>query len=1268
MPTFSDQVHIEKIAEALWRKSPVGNAALMVGAGVSRNARNIANPGTSMPSWADLVINLCEKIYPIGDKSVENKRNQALKKAYSTSGALRLAEEFKALFGRTELNRLLKSYVSDSDYMPSELHENLMKLPWADVFTTNWDTLLERAADDINRRYDIVITKDDIPLARQPRIVKLHGSFPSDYPFIFTEEDFRRYPKDFAFFVNMVQQSMMENMFCLIGFSGDDPNFLHWTGWVRDNLGELAPKIYLVGWLDLGAGERGRLEHMGIIPVDLSSLPQGKNWPQEKKHFYALEWFYWFLKLKRPITPNSFNYWKLTQKDLPPYLELDSALICYSEYQKDMSPDRSCKSSVERLQSMRNLILVWKKARIEYEGWILAPVRVRERFKAFTEDWIPEFERKGNLMPPDECLFGLREMVWRLNVYLAPIPDELFEIIEQIVNDIDPIQGVILKNNQEIRFPQSNLRNIIEAWSELAVVLLRHYRHFGPAELFEPLASRILKTEGTPQYFDEVTYQRAMLSLQNEGYNEVEKQIQNWQLDNSDHIWAIRKAGIMLEIGDLEGAFELLTRTLPCIRRTISGNNDNIRSFSKEGCAMQLLESVEFARRLHNGENAEKKGTNETRNPEWDARWKVLQVNECDIRLEWDKLCAILDQEVPNLHEGKIFYERGFDLGKHFIPKTQYGGGGKLLPAYQSILFSERAGMPSHIESGGPNVVVAAQGLSRAAYWLKREYPEFSIKILMRACKSDHEKVFKEVATRETIALLEKSTAEELVKILMKKIENLSLEIRATNNFMNLLRMEIEWLSRLVLRITEQSTQKKVFELSMILFKNDDVSEHIMFGTPLFNLLRRTITCFTPESRLSLLLTLLNLPAYDECKYSLVDESWLDDFLNFNNEKLIALRDNQSREWSETVFSLATKAKARETRYRSVLRLTYMHLYGILSENEKKEFANVLWAKEFLTESGLPGQTNLSPLIFMYLPEPDIGISERLIRDLYLTKAGAEKMPVKKYLREFGGIINEARVRRRSFELTDEEMGIIKAKVLFWAKEQYVPASSPFSNNQQIALNEIPKLIGVAEILPFLNLSSDEMEQIKSRIESLEDNGVPCYDLYPSLLSKKPTFAAELTRKLKGAIICDDRDFATNAIIAINLWIFLAETGNAQTPPSEIVEEIGQSIYWRHEAVLPRALETASFLFEKFPELANKTIATFTKSGLENMFKEFDLGRAVDSGIINRIDVPLVRRNCLRLAIAMQNAGFSDEISITNWIRAAKDDPLPELRNLAVSL
>src|SRR5699024_11429726 len=70
---------------------------------------------------------------------------------------------------------------------------------------------------------------------------------PDKKPYIISEEDYRTYPTKYAPLVNTVQQSMLETQLCLLGFSGDDPNFLSWIGWLRDNMGENTPPIYLCG-------------------------------------------------------------------------------------------------------------------------------------------------------------------------------------------------------------------------------------------------------------------------------------------------------------------------------------------------------------------------------------------------------------------------------------------------------------------------------------------------------------------------------------------------------------------------------------------------------------------------------------------------------------------------------------------------------------------------------------------------------------------------------------------------------------------------------------------------------------------------------------------------------------------------------------------------------------------------------------------------------------------------------------------------------------
>ena len=241
---FPYQKHLDHITDDLWHRDL--RATVMVGSGFSRYALKTQSYSGDLPTSQELTNELYRKLYN-QDPNLDNRPG-----GFMAGGFPRMAQEYAASFGRNELHRFLQNQIMDDDLNPGDVHQRLLRLPWRDVFTTNWDTLLEKQSESVaEQKYSIVRNKDEIPLTVGPRIVKLHGSFPAYFPLICTEEDYRRYPVQFAPFVNMVQQAMMETTFFLIGFSGDDPNFLHWSGWVRDNLGELAPKIYLAGWLNL---------------------------------------------------------------------------------------------------------------------------------------------------------------------------------------------------------------------------------------------------------------------------------------------------------------------------------------------------------------------------------------------------------------------------------------------------------------------------------------------------------------------------------------------------------------------------------------------------------------------------------------------------------------------------------------------------------------------------------------------------------------------------------------------------------------------------------------------------------------------------------------------------------------------------------------------------------------------------------------------------------------------------------------------------------
>lgn len=112
----------------------------------------------------------------------------------------------------------------------------------------------------------VVVRSSQLALKRTRNVIKLHGSrrteennsfgFDDDArkQYVITQDDFDSYPIKHEAFTQLMRISLLQESFCLIGFSGVDPNFLAWIGWVRDvlfkergkNQTDFEEKIYLI--------------------------------------------------------------------------------------------------------------------------------------------------------------------------------------------------------------------------------------------------------------------------------------------------------------------------------------------------------------------------------------------------------------------------------------------------------------------------------------------------------------------------------------------------------------------------------------------------------------------------------------------------------------------------------------------------------------------------------------------------------------------------------------------------------------------------------------------------------------------------------------------------------------------------------------------------------------------------------------------------------------------------------------------------------------
>lgn len=411
-------IHIEKLKE-LKHKLESKQMSTLIGAGFSMNVSEI------FPLWSDLLYDMTYFLY--GKEIEEAYSNTPLKRRVkkdeflqekiknyiNTIGYLNIVSEYNKRKGFSEaiatyieektpkvIEETGKKYLVNSikgqnnkeDFNESmlDLHRLLINLPWNNIYTTNYDEMLELAIDgndennlksilsEINSRieqlynelqallYDekkfktklhelennekvyidytntekenqtiqysdeykkikqklstveysilskknqieqsdkelikvkkeldkclkVVVHSSELGIKRNKNLIKLHGTLrkentkygfdnDSQNHYIISKEDYESYPQKHEAFTQLMRISLLQESYCLIGFSGDDPNFLEWVKWVRDVLEkqevvDKTHKIYLInlGKNDLSKEKELFFENHSIFSINLDN-------------------------------------------------------------------------------------------------------------------------------------------------------------------------------------------------------------------------------------------------------------------------------------------------------------------------------------------------------------------------------------------------------------------------------------------------------------------------------------------------------------------------------------------------------------------------------------------------------------------------------------------------------------------------------------------------------------------------------------------------------------------------------------------------------------------------------------------------------------------------------------------------------------------------------------------------------------------------------------------------------------------------------------
>lgn len=374
--------------------------------------------------------------------------------------------------------------------------------------------MLERASEDIHQPvYSIVSKQEDLSSARSPRIVKLHGTIDITKDLIFTQEDYRKYPQQYAAFVNFSRQVFIENELCLLGFSGDDPNFLQWAGWVRDHLSMHSRRIYLVGAFGLSSSKRKYLESINIAPIDLYNLVDEYD-DSETRHFEATKIF---IQALHKLKPKKMWEWASTRIHRSTITE--DEIRCYQDN------NYAAKLLEGQLASL-------EKDRLSYPNWLVCPTIKRFQLQDQINDLYSNLKNLSK-MDINAKVKLLYEIAWYHKITYKVLPDYL---LNELLTVCDINKPCILTKKQQL---------------EIALILLKNTRWMDELES-EPIiqTTKIILEKGKkywPEISNELAYYDSILARDIFDYLLLEKCIEKITVNES--MWKLRKAYLLAELG-----------------------------------------------------------------------------------------------------------------------------------------------------------------------------------------------------------------------------------------------------------------------------------------------------------------------------------------------------------------------------------------------------------------------------------------------------------------------------------------------------------------------------------------------------------------------------------------------------------------------------------------------------------------------------------------------------------------------------------------------
>lgn len=223
---------------------------LFVGAGASHDA--------GLPLWGEAVRIIAEKLN-IKTTGIDN---------------VLIPQYYYNARKKKEYTQLMRDIFRYQDSLQTQpIHKLILQFDVDTIITTNYDHLIEQAAEENGEFLQVISQDSDLPYRKAGKeLIKMHGGFEHDN-FVLKEDDYFHYHKNFKLIENYVKSLIGTKTILFVGYSLSDPDVKQIFSWVKDILNDHFQMAYMIATgKSVDENEKEYYRHLGVNIVYSSEL------------------------------------------------------------------------------------------------------------------------------------------------------------------------------------------------------------------------------------------------------------------------------------------------------------------------------------------------------------------------------------------------------------------------------------------------------------------------------------------------------------------------------------------------------------------------------------------------------------------------------------------------------------------------------------------------------------------------------------------------------------------------------------------------------------------------------------------------------------------------------------------------------------------------------------------------------------------------------------------------------------------------------------